>query len=286
MLNALIKTWVIRKNQTYGRQISESCLIWYYLVQTLRKIKMFMEHDELEAFDALLKTAEAAVAALSAFVAQQREAYHQNKRELDERARRWDNAYEECRIPIILSKIQQGFISQKDFDENPNATHYELMLMCKGIKPAEDIKPTIQPIEEQTPSAPVTPVIPAVQTPSAPVTPVIPAVQTPSALPTLLLVKRCGSLFLYQDMDGKIVAKRELLPQTFGNKPVPDSVSEFNPEHFIVEYGTEGATKILERYTLEQLNQSCPKETPNLSKEKLINLIVRLAVKRLSQQNT
>ena len=125
------------------------------------------------------------------------------------------------------------------------------------------------------------------QTPQA-VTPQ--PVQTKSALPTLLLVKRCGSLFLYQNMDGVIVAKRELLPQPTDIKPVPDSVSELNPLHFVVEYGTEGATKILERYTHEQLTQSAleekletEKEIKTLTKEKLINLIVRRCVKRLNQ---
>ena len=141
---------------------------------------------------------------------------------------------------------------------------------------------TPQPVTPQ----PVTPQ--PVTPPPQPVTP-----QPKPELPKLLLIKRCGAMFLYQDMNGVIVAKKDLLPQPEGIKPVPESVSELNPLHFITEYGTEGATKILERYTLEQLQKVgtgdkyvIKQDIQGLSKEKLINLLVRTAERRLHQGET
>ena len=261
---------------------------------------MFTEPEEIATLDVQIREAEAALASLKVilapqstntpaaqalatlanFIAQQREICDQAQRILHERTARWERAYEETRGCTVDQLIATGYISQAYYDAHPDAEIHELM--GKNVQLIDD---TARHNALVNPKPPQT--IEETHQPSLP--PPQPA-QTKSELPKLLLIKRCGALFLYQDMDGKLIAKRELLPQTYGTKPVPESVSELNPLHFIVEYGTEGATKILERYTLEQLQTSCrshrlenPKEIQNLSKEKLINLIVRRCVKRLNQ---
>jgi len=150
-------------------------------------------------------------------------------------------------------------------------------------RPVQTQSVTPQPVTPQ----PVTPQV----SPTPPPQPVTP--QPKPELPKLLLIKRCGAMFLYQDMNGVIVAKKDLLPQPEGIKPVPESVSELNPDNLVGEYGTEGATKILERYSLEQLQKVCTgdkyvikQDIQGLSKEKLINLLVRTAETRLYQGET
>ena len=214
----------------------------------------------------------------------------------------------EAKLLAAKELVRKTLVTITTAQQELEKQYYELQTEIENLHSetqSEPVQTQSAPVQTQsapvqTQSAPVQTQSAPVQTPSASVTPPPQAVtpqdvtpqpaQTQSALPTLLLVKRCGSLFLYQDMNGVIVAKKELLPQPTDIQPVPDSVSELNPLHFVVEYGTEGATKILERYTLEQLTQSVlkekletAKEIKTLTKEKLINLIVRRCVKRLNQ---
>jgi len=253
---------------------------------------MFSEPEEIAPLDAQIREAEAALASLKVilapqstntpaaqalatlanFIAQQREICDQAQRILNERTARWERAYEETRECTVDQLIAQGYISQAYYNAHPDAEIHELI--GKNVPLSDDTarhNALLNPVPAQTIEETHQPYLP---------TP-----QPKPELPKLLLIKRCGVMFLYQDMNGVIVAKRELLPQPFGNTPVPDSVSELNPDNLVGEYGTEGATKILERYSIAQLQTACIQDTPNLSKEKLINLIVRNSVKRLCQQN-